>query len=97
MVLITSVYPMKAILQNIKKHPTSIIFYVIYAFLWRIALIPAKKDEPDGGLLGLAGFFTAIVFIIISLVKAIHTKDQYYVWLILFIVAPVVIGFIMYG
>ncbi len=86
---------MKSVLALVKKHPTSIIIYLVYAFLWYNTLKPVEKQMTDGGLLGLAGLFTAFVFITVSLIKAIRTKDQYYYWLILFIIAPVVIAFII--
>ena len=82
---------MKALFKSLKKHPGSIIFYLINVFLWYQTLHVNKVHSLDGGLVGVFGFFTAIIFIIISLIKAIRTKDQYYLWLILFIVVPLVI------
>jgi len=56
---------------------------------WRT--LPKWRHELDGGLIPLFGMFTAIVFIIISILNAIfRSKDQrkFYLWLILFIILP---------
>jgi hypothetical protein len=85
---------MKVVWQSIKQHPTSVIFYIIYCLLWYSTYGLIFHPMREGGLLVLAGIFTAIVFIIISLVNASQTNNyKFYLWLIVFIVIPVVIEF----
>ncbi len=81
---------MKRTWQNIKQHPVSVFFYIVYTLLWYNTYQSGKHHITDGGLLGLAGVFTAIVFIIICLINAFNTKSyRFYFWLIFFIIIPI--------
>ncbi len=95
-VLIHTVHLMENILHSLKKHALSITFYLIYDFLWYTTLKPVEKRMTDEGSLGAAGIFTSLIFIILSFIKALRTKDQYYPWLILFVDLPVIIAFMMW-
>jgi len=93
---------MKISLPPFKQRFISYTFYVIYTLLWvnTIKITPSLRHEPDGGLVMLFGFFTAIIFIIITILNAIFQgKDQtkFYLWLILFIIIPPSIFLIIYS
>jgi hypothetical protein len=82
---------MKLALPPFSKHYASYTFYCIYILMWfdTWRSIPKLRHELDGGLVPLFGVFTAIAFIIISILNAIfRSKDQrrFYLWLILFII-----------
>ena len=84
---------MKLALPPFTKHYASYTFYIIYTFMWfsTYLSIPKLRHEPDGGIVPLFGMFTAIVFIIISIINAIiRSKNQrkFYLWLIVFIILP---------
>ena len=90
---------MKFALPPYTKHFGSYTFYVIYTLMWLDTwrITPTLRHVQDGGLIALFGIFTAIAFIIISILNAIfRSKDQrkFYLWLILFIALPP-IAFIM--
>jgi len=85
---------MNAALQSIKRHPFSVIFYIIYCLLWCNTYTLIFHPMKEGGLLVLAGAFTAVAFILISLVNAYQTNNYKFYWgLIALIVIPVVIEF----
>jgi len=84
---------MKLALPPFRKHYASYTFYVIYTLMWfhTWQTTPQLRNEFDGGLVALAGVFTAVIFIIISILNAIFRgKDQrrFYLWLIVFIILP---------
>lgn len=79
----------------IKKHPFSIAFYLFYAFMWYRTSQVFKLHIIDSGLLGVAGVFTAIIFIVISLLNAYFTKSyKFYLCLIVLIIIPAVVVFL---
>jgi hypothetical protein len=91
---------MKITLPPFNKHFASYTFYVIYILIWLQTwrITPQLKHELDGGLVFLCGVFTAVIFIIISILNAIfRTKDQrrFYLWLILFTILPPVVFIIL--
>jgi hypothetical protein len=91
---------MKLALPPFTKYYASYTFYFIYALMWSQTwrIMPQLKHDLDGGLIPLFGVFTAIAFIIISILKAIfRSKDQrkFYLWLILFIILPPVAFILM--
>ncbi len=96
-VLMYTVHVIENILHSLKKHALSITFYLIYDFLWYNTLKPAEKRMTDEGLLGVAGIFTGLIFVIMSFIKALRTKDQYYLWSILFVALPVIIAFMIWN
>jgi hypothetical protein len=74
---------MNAIWQSIKQHPVSVSFYIIYWLLWYNAYGVIFHPMREGGLLLLAGVFTAVVFIAISLINAYSNNDyKFYLLLI---------------
>ncbi len=84
---------MKLVLPPFKKHFVSYTFYIIYTLLWLQTwrITPTLRHVPDGGLIALFGIFTAIAFIMITILNAIfRSKDQrrFYLWLIVFIILP---------
>jgi hypothetical protein len=85
---------MKPFWQSIKQHPFSVFFYIIYCLLWCNAYSIVFHPMREGGLLMLTGFFTAIAFILISLINIYQTNHyKFYCWLIALIIMPVVIAF----
>lgn len=85
---------MKQVLQSIKQHPYSVFFYLIYCWLWYGTYIIILHPIKDGGLLVFSGMLTAMLFIIVSLLNAYHSKQyKFYLWFIVFIVIPVAIAF----
>jgi hypothetical protein len=95
---------MKIAWQEFKKHPISIISYLIFLIIFiqqiRIELDfqriiaqhhgkwPYGVREWDGMLF----FLYAIVFVIVALINAVAAKKpKFYWWLILFILLPVFI------
>jgi hypothetical protein len=85
---------MSVIWQSIKQHPFSVFFYIIYCLLWCNAYSIFFHPMREGGLLVLAGFFTAVAFIAISLLNAYQSDEyKFYLWLIALIVIPVIIAF----
>jgi hypothetical protein len=87
---------MNAAWQSIKQHPFSGFFYIIYCLLWGNAYSLFFHPMREGGLFAVAGFFTAIVFIAISLLNAYQTDEYtFYLWFIAFIALPVIAEFFL--
>jgi hypothetical protein len=87
---------MKAVWQSIKQHPFSIFFYIIYCLLWGNAYSIFFHPVREGGLFAIAGVFTSVVFVAISLHNAYQTDEyKFYLWLIAFIALPVIIEFFL--
>ncbi len=87
------------------KYPTSIIFYLIYIFLFVMSFISDWKYQQEiihnhGVRIGGVREFNAllllypiaIVFIIVSSANALRKENnKFYLWLIAFIIIPLVV------
>jgi hypothetical protein len=81
---------MRSILQSIKKHPFTLLFYILYLLLISHGAVTGYKDEMGGVLILLVAFF----FILAMCVNAIaRSNDQvwFYLCMIVLIVAPLIV------
>jgi len=81
---------MRSILKSIKKHPFTLLFYILYLLLISHGAVTGYKDEMGGVLI----LFVASFFILIMCANAIaRSNDQvwFYLFIIILIVIPVAI------
>lgn len=93
---------MKTAFKTFKKHPVSILFYILYSYILLTNYIDERQYQLElihnhgkriGGVreyVAVLPFLVGLLFIIVSLINAAIFKDQrkFYFWLCLFIVLP---------
>jgi predicted permease len=93
---------MEAIADTLRKHPISIIFYLLYGwaviseylstreFEWKIAHGQTTHMREWGGVLP---FLMGFIFIIVTMANILAKKDQmkFYICLLILIIIPLIV------
>jgi len=79
---------MKSIFFQIRKHPVSVIFYLLQTIIClRLVILNLDKNSaihgPDGGLPSVFMLLVNIVFTVVIILNAIFRKNdkKFYLWL----------------